>query len=56
MGFKHHDEARTDAVVALTGWLKGCPGSRAVFIDDLYGKYRLILWLGGTPVSIWWMD
>jgi hypothetical protein len=46
MSFKHHDEARTDAVMALMGWLKNSPGSRAVFIDDLYGKCRLILWLG----------
>ncbi|MGO8679125.1 MAG: hypothetical protein ACLQVX_25065 [Limisphaerales bacterium] len=46
MSFKHHDEARTDAVMALMGWLRNSPDSRAVFIDDLYGKCRLILWPG----------
>jgi hypothetical protein len=46
MPFKHHDEARRDAVVALLKWLKNSAGSRAVFIDDLYAKYRLVLWPG----------
>jgi hypothetical protein len=46
MGFKHHDEARTDAVVALIKWLKDSPESKVALIDDLYGKYRLILWPG----------
>ena len=44
--FKHHDVARTDAVEALIQWLSGVPECRAVLIDDLYGKYRLILWPG----------
>jgi hypothetical protein len=46
MSFKHHDEARADAVAALIQWLRGHAESRVVLIDDLYGKYRLILWLG----------
>jgi CobQ/CobB/MinD/ParA nucleotide binding domain len=45
-GFKHHDEARVDAVAALIAWLSGSPASKAGLIDDLYGKYRLILWPG----------
>jgi hypothetical protein len=50
MSFKHHDEARTDAVVALIKWLSGSPESKIALIDDLYGKYRLILWPGrGAP-------
>jgi hypothetical protein len=50
MSFKHHDEARTDAVVALIKWLSGSPESKVALIDDLYGKYRLILWPGrGAP-------
>jgi len=50
MRFKHHDEARIDAVVALIKWLSGSPESKAALIDDLYGKYRLILWPGrGAP-------
>ena len=38
MSFKHHDEARTNAAVALMGWLKDLRYSRAAFIDDLYGN------------------
>ena len=44
MSFKHHDEARTAAVVALIKWLNASLESRAALIDDLYGKYRLIVW------------
>ena len=50
MSFKHHDEARTDAVVALIKWLGDSPSSKVALIDDLYGRYRLILWPGpGAP-------
>ncbi len=44
MEFKHHDEARKAAIEALIKLLAAKPASRAVLIDDLYGKYRLILW------------
>jgi hypothetical protein len=44
MPFLHHDEARTAAVAALINWLAGTRDARAVLIDDLFGKYRLILW------------
>lgn len=44
MSFKHHDEARTDAVVALINWLESSQESRIALIDDLYGKYHSILW------------
>ena len=46
MSFKHHDEARTDTVNALLAWIAASPESKAVLIDDLYGKYRVILWPG----------
>jgi hypothetical protein len=46
MSFIHHDEARTAAVVALRNWLGGSLESRVALIDDLYGKYRLIVWPG----------
>jgi hypothetical protein len=51
MSFKHHDEARTAAVVALIKWLSGSPESKAALIDDLYGKYRLIVWPGREPLE-----
>jgi hypothetical protein len=46
MGFKHHDEARADTVAALIKWLRDSRESRIALIDDLYGRYRLILWPG----------
>ena len=46
MGFKHHDEARADAINALLKWLAAPGDGQAVLIDDLYGKYRVILWPG----------
>ncbi len=49
MSFKHHDEARTDVVAALLKWLSSSPETRAALVDDLYGKYRLILWPGNGP-------
>ena len=49
MSFKHHDEARTDAIKALVSWLADSQSTKAVLIDDLYGKYRVIIWPGLLP-------
>ena len=51
MSFKHHDEARKDAIEACRELLSKRPTSKAVLLDDLYGKYRLILWPGEEPAE-----
>ena len=52
MSFKHHDEARTDAIMALLKWVSDSKeDTKAVLIDDLYGKYRVIIWPGQLPAK-----
>ena len=45
----HADEARERALVCLREILDAAPeGVRAVLIDDLYGRLRVLLWLQGA--------
>src|SRR5438876_11102305 len=47
MSFKHHDEARLGSMEALSGILEAASDTtKAVLIDDLYGRFRLALWPG----------
>jgi len=53
MTFQHHDQARKAALAALERLLreeKAC--QRAVLVDDLYGKLRLLLWLEGDEAKV----
>lgn len=50
MGFRHIDEARERAVAFLIEGFHSAPaGAKAVLIEDLYGKLRLVLWPGKKP-------
>lgn len=45
--YHHLDEARTHAIAALGDLLAGDPAlERAVLIDDIYGRLRVVLWPG----------
>lgn len=46
MSFKHFDEARRDSIAAMKSLLDTEPAlERAVIIQDLFGKIRLLVWL-----------